>query len=78
MATALSSMDSWMESLIKKKQKKKGQTQMTLSAESSYGNMDPFEELEYYLKHPWLWQEDCPNPIPWWGVCVFPHCCGLY
>ena len=32
---------------------------------------DPFEELNQYFKQPRLRHEDCPNPIPWWGVSNF-------
>ena len=35
----------------------------------SENESDPFEELNRYLKQPRLRREDCPNPIPWWGVC---------
>ena len=66
---ALPSTDSWIESMIKKKQKKKGnQLDPQLDSQSE---TDPFEELNRYLKQPRMRREDCPNPIPWWGVCVF-------
>lgn len=32
---------------------------------------DQFEELYRYLKLPRLSREDCPNPIPYWGVGQF-------
>jgi hypothetical protein len=54
-----------MESLIKKKQKKKGKV---VNPELAPVNMDPFSELNHYLSQPRLKREDCPNPIPWWGV----------
>ena len=63
---ALPSMDSWIESMIRKKQMKKGTPLASQPASESNG--DPFEELNRYLKQPRLRQEDCPNPIPWWGV----------
>jgi hypothetical protein len=56
-----------MESVIKKRQKKKGVTE----AHDSRAKENPFEEVERYLKSPRLRREDCPNPIPWWGVSVF-------
>jgi hypothetical protein len=52
-----------MESMIKKKQKKKALAE-TMEDEN------PFEELERFLRHPRLRRQDCPNPIPWWGVSV--------
>ena len=57
---ALLSTDSWMEKLIRKK-KKKDRTEVLYSE-------NPFEEIERYFKLLRLWREDCPNPIPWWGV----------
>jgi hypothetical protein len=51
--------------LIKKKQKKKGRT---IDPEPAHVNMDPFSELNRYLSQPRLRREDCPNPVPWWGV----------
>jgi hypothetical protein len=56
-----------MESVIRKRQKKKGVSE----AHDSQVNENPFEEIERYLKSPRLHREDCPNPIPWWGVSVF-------
>ena len=53
-----------MESVIKKKQKKKGNA----SSQSVSGNVDMFEELNRYLWKPRLRREECPNPIPWWRV----------
>jgi hypothetical protein len=64
-----------MESLIKKKQKKKGKSLPLLSQRVSE-NPDDFEELNRYLKRPRLRREECPNPIPWWGVSV-RHCIVL-
>jgi hypothetical protein len=55
--------------MIKKKQKKKG-TPLALRLVSE-SETDPYEELKRYLKQPWLRRDDCPNPIPWWGVCTF-------
>jgi len=60
-------MDEWMESLIKKKQKKKGNS-LPLSSQPVPENMDDFEELNRFLRQPRLKREECPNPIPWWGV----------
>jgi hypothetical protein len=40
-------MDSWMEALIKKKQKKKGS-----SDNSSQSTSDRYEELNWYLEKP--------------------------
>ena len=54
-----------MESLIKKKKKKKGKS---VNQELVPVNMDPFAELNRYFIQPRLKREDCPNPIPWWGV----------
>ena len=53
--------------MIKKKQMKKGTP--LASQPISESNQDPFEEINRYLKQPRLRREDCPNPIPWWGVC---------
>jgi hypothetical protein len=52
-----------MESIIKKKQKKK-------AIADAQVNENPFEELERFLRHPRLRRQDCPNPIPWWGVSI--------
>ena len=66
---ALSSTDAWMENLIKKKEKKgKGRATETAAQESSDNELDPFEEYNRYIKQPRLLRDDCPNPIPWWGV----------
>ena len=64
---ALSSTDAWMESLIKKKEKK-GKATETVAQESSDNGIDPFEEYNRYIKQPGLMWDDCPNPISWWGV----------
>ena len=54
---------------MKKKEKKgKGKAPETFSQESSGIGLDPFEEYNQYIKQPWLRQDDCPNPISWWGV----------
>ena len=63
----LSSTDLWMESVIKKRQKKKGLP----AADTSESERNSFEKIERYLKQPRLCREDCPNPIPWWGVSLF-------
>lgn len=52
-----------MEDLIKKRQEKKGK-----SLPSSRAEEDEFEEIYRFLRKPRLRREDCPNPIPWWGV----------
>ena len=53
--------------MIQKKQMKKG---MPLGPESDpKSKKDPFEELNRYIERPRLRRTDCPNPIPWWGVC---------
>jgi len=44
---SLSSTDSWMESMIKKKQKKKH----TINAQA---DENPFEELDQFFRHPQL------------------------
>ena len=75
---ALSSTDAWMENLIKKKEKKgKGKAPEAFSQESSDIGLDPFEEYNRYIKQPRLRQDDCPNPISWWGVsnCLFVTVC---
>jgi len=56
-----------MESQIKKRLKKKGNS-LPLSSRPLPENLDDYEELNWYLRKPRLRQEDCPNPIPWWGV----------
>lgn len=73
---ALSSTDAWMEKLIKKKQQKKGRSTLTL--ESSNENLDPFEEFHRYLRQSRLRRDDCPNPIPWWGVSSFLSVVALH
>ena len=64
----LSSTDAWMESVIKKRQQKKG---MPLSSQPVPSNMDRFEELNRYLSRPRLRREECPNPVAYWGVSGF-------
>jgi hypothetical protein len=61
---ALSSTDDWMEAAIRKRQKKKGLSQVQSDSE------DPFEEINQYLRLLRVRREDCPNPIPWWGVSI--------
>ena len=67
-----------MESMIKKKQRKKGQSAV-LDPDLATGQVDPFDKLQRYLRQPRLRREDCPNPIPWWGVSnfVFSYYVGL-
>jgi hypothetical protein len=57
--------------MIQKKQMKKGTP--VASQDSQKNNKDPFEELTRYLEQPRLRRKDCPNPIPWWGVCNFVY-----
>jgi len=57
----------WIESQIKKRLKKKGNS-LPLLSQPLPENLDDFEELNQYLRKPRLRREDCPNPIPWWGV----------
>ena len=63
-----------MEKLIKKKQKKNGNL---LTPSSSASNIDPiddpFEEITRWFKTKRLDRVACPDPISWWGVCVFLH-----
>ena len=59
-----SSTTVWMESVIKKKQKKKGNT----PSQAVPQNTDAFGELTRYLDRDRLTQEECPNPIAYWGV----------
>ena len=54
----------WMEDLIKKWQEKKGKSLLP----SLQPEEDEFEEIYWFLRKPRLRREDCPNPIPWWGV----------
>ena len=68
----MSSTSAWMESVIKKKQKKKGNPSSQAVPES----LDMFEELNRYLKKPRLKREECPNPIAYWGVSRV-HCIVL-
>jgi hypothetical protein len=53
-----------MESVIKKKQKKKGNA----SSQAVSEDIDVFEELNRYLKRPRLTRDECRNPIRYWGV----------
>ena len=64
----LSATDSWMEQLIKKKQKKSNT--LTTSTSTAVSNVDPFEELNHWFKSKRLGCEACPNPVPWWGVSI--------
>jgi hypothetical protein len=50
--------------MIKKRQKRKGNT----SSQAAPENVDAFEELNRYLRKPRLRQEECQNPIAYWGV----------
>ena len=59
----MSSTTAWMESVIKKKQKKRGNT-----SQAAHENPDIFEELNRYLNKDRLRREECPNPIAYWGV----------
>ena len=59
-----SSTTAWMESVIKKKQKKKGNT----PSQAAPQNTDVFGELTRYLDRDRLTREECPNPIVYWGV----------
>jgi len=54
--------------MIQKKQMKKG---MPVASQDSKSKKDPFAELTRYIEQPRLQRKDCPNPIPWWGVCNF-------
>ena len=53
-----------MELAIKKRQEKKGKT-INIPIPTT---TDPFLEINHYFSQPQLRREDCPNPIPWWGV----------
>ena len=65
----LSSTTAWMESMIKKKQKKKGKT----SSQAAPQDTDVFEELNRYLNKTRLTREECPNPVAYWGVSVVSY-----
>jgi hypothetical protein len=67
---ALFSTDTWMEDLIKKKRGKSGKSLLP----SLQPEEDEFEELYRFLRQPRLRREDCPNPIPWWGVSIASFC----
>ena len=54
----MSSTTAWMESVIKKKQRKASQV--------VHENM--FEELDRYLDKDRLKRAECPDPIAYWGV----------
>jgi hypothetical protein len=64
-----------MESLIKKKQRKMG---LDVDPDLAMAAVDPLVEIDRYLSQPCLRREDCPNPIPWWGVSVFVLCHVTY
>ena len=53
-----------MENLIKKRQEKKEK----LLLPPSPAVEDEFEEIYRFLRKSRLRRENCPNPIPWWGV----------
>jgi hypothetical protein len=57
-----------METMIKKKQRKKG---LEIDSDLASKTDNPFVEIDRYLSQPCLKREDCPNPIPWWGVSLF-------
>jgi hypothetical protein len=63
-----------MEKLIKKKQKKDSTLVTGAVTPSSSINPvdDPFEEITRWFKTKRLDRMACPDPIAWWGVCVFP------
>jgi hypothetical protein len=65
-----SSTTAWMESVIKKKQKKKGNATSQAASE----NTDIFEELNRYLNKERLRRDECPNPIEYWGVSGVSPC----
>src|SRR5712691_2951188 len=64
---ALSSTDSWMERMIRKKQDNLRKPKVVPS-ELAAVQVDPLDELQRYLRQPQLKRGDCPNPIAWWGV----------
>lgn len=64
---ALSSTDSWMEKMIRKKQDNVRKPNVVPS-ELAAVQVDPLDELQRYLRQPRLKRGDCPNPIAWWGV----------
>jgi len=53
-----------MELAIKKRQEKKGKTINKPIPTTT----NSFLEINHYFSQPRLRQEDCFNPIPWWGV----------
>jgi hypothetical protein len=59
-----------MEQLIKKKQKNSSTSMSTTSTSMANSKEDPFEELNRWFKSRRMEREACPNPIPWWGVCI--------
>ena len=60
-----------MEKLIKKKQKKDGTLAPSLSVSDINLGDDPFKEIAHWFKIKRLDHVACPDPIAWWGVCVF-------
>ena len=67
----LSATDTWMEKLMRKKQKEDGTLTVLSSISSIIPDDDPFEELTRWFKTKWLDRMACPNPIAWWGVRIF-------
>jgi hypothetical protein len=63
-------MDTWMEKLMKKKQKKDGTLTASLSISNINPDGDPFEEITCWFNKKQLDCMTCPNPITWWGVRV--------
>jgi hypothetical protein len=60
-----------MEKIIKKKQKKDSTTTPSSSISDINLGDDPFEEIMRWFKTKRLDRVACPDPIAWWGVCVF-------
>ena len=56
-----SSTSIWMESVIQKKLKRKGNT----SSQANLDDTNIFEELNRYLRKPRLTRDECLNPIQW-------------
>ena len=63
----LSATDTWMEKLIKKKQKKDGNLTPSLSISNIDSNDDPFKEITHWFKTKWLDRIACLDLIAWWG-----------
>ena len=56
---------------------RKGRSKRYIQDYCSSVTWELLEELEWFLRHPQLQREDCPNPIPWWGASILVCCSSI-